>query len=64
MRWLYLPPTPRVEGDLLNYIRNEIQKAEVKLLIVGDQMPADHDRLLERVPRGSFLWQRDQLLDK
>ena len=53
-----------MEGVLLNYIKNKIEKAKVKLLIASNQMPADNDKLLEKVSCGSFLWQYDQLLDK
>lgn len=35
-----------MEGVLLNSIKNEIEKAEVKLLIAGNQTPADSDKLL------------------
>lgn len=45
-----------MEGVLLTYIKNEIEKAEVKLFIARDQMPADNDKLLGKVSCDSFLW--------
>lgn len=38
-----------MEGVLLNNIKNETEKAEVTLFIAGNQMPADSDKLLEKV---------------
>lgn len=49
IRLLCLPQSPWVEVVLLNYIKNEIEKAEVKLLSAGNQMPADNDKLLEKL---------------
>lgn len=37
-------------GDTFkNYIKNEIEKAEVKFLMAGNQMSADNDKLLGNV---------------
>lgn len=49
IRLLCLPQSPWVGVVLLNYIKNEIEKAEVNLLIAGNQMPADNDKLLEKL---------------
>lgn len=56
--------SPMSWSSQLNEIEKETEKVGRKLLIAGDQMPIDSDRLLRRVAHGTFFRQYDQLLDK
>lgn len=46
--------SPMSWSSQLNEIEKETEKVDRKLLIAGDQMPIDSDRLLRRVAHGAI----------